>query len=426
MVADQAYYQNEELKNITLPMEIKEIGQFAFARSVLESISIPDGVENICYGAFYHCDNLLQAALPDSIMNVEPKAFSHTLWVDNFLKNGDGGDGDFLISGGVLVAYRGNSAQVTVPEDVRVIAAEAFVKHSEIESLTLPESLLVVGEGAFEGCRGLKNLTVGKHLQEIKDRAFAGCGITSLELPASVTDIGLKAFDDTVQLSFLGEAPDRTYETSAQRLSNEEYRIYGEQTGQAGVSVVGAENVSARLSGANKSYVLSVEKRTQSVEMENAFSRNLNSAIPDGTVIYDLSLSDNSNVPLIKLGRQLLTVTMPVPETLSGQELKVAALDRNGQLELLASEVILLDGVEAVRFQTNRLSQVAVYGTGVAYEDIRIVNMSAPNEESDLAASLQQQPLLIIKWFFIVTLFIIGTCFLLLKQGTKKLLRHKI
>lgn len=417
IVADQSYYRSGDITNAALPQGVVEIGQFAFARSVLKNISVPNSVENICYGAFYHCDNLAQMSLPESVMNVEPKAFSYTLWVDNFLKSGEGGSGDFLISGGVLVAYRGNTAQVIIPDSVRVIAAEAFMEHSEIESLTLPESLLVVGEGAFEGCSGLKNLTPGSNLQKIKDRAFADCGLTQLELPASVTEIGLKAFDESVQLSFLGEAPDRTYETSAQRLSNERYRVYGEETGETGVSVVGEENASAILSGVNKSYTLSVKEVERSSEMENAFSRNLHTSVPEGTVIYDLSLTDSSNIPLTKLGKQLLTVTIPVPKALGGQELKAVTLDRNGQLELLASEVILLDGEEAIRFQTNHLSLFAVYGTGVAYENIRIVNMSAPNEKSDMMSSWQRQPLLWVKWLFAATFLIIGT---------NKLLRHKI
>lgn len=417
IVADQAYYQSNSLKSVALQQGIVEIGQFSFARSVLENISMPDSVEIICYGAFYHCDNLAAVDLPESIMNVEPKAFSHTLWVDNFLNNDKAENGDFLISGGVLVAYRGNAAQVVVPNGVRIIAAEAFMGHTEIESLTLPESLLVVGEGAFEGCHALKSLTLGSNLQELKDRAFAGCSLMQFTLPASVKKLGLKAFDETVQLSFLGEEPARTYEVSAQRLSNEQYRAYKDKAGEAGVAVLGAENVYAALSGADKSYTLSVKETAQSDEMEKAFSRVLHTSVPEGTVIYDLSLTDSSNIPLTKLGRQLLTVTMPVPEAFGGQEVKVVALDRNGQLELLDSEVILLDGVESIQFQTNHLSLFAVYGTGIVCENIRIVNMSAPGGESKMTPFAQIQPLLWVKWLFAVTFLIIGT---------NKLLRHKI
>ncbi len=426
IVADQAYYRSDKLQNVSLMQGITEIGQFSFARSTLESISMPDSVEAICYGAFYHCDNLDDVILPESIMNVEPKAFSYTSWVNHFLQDAGDEEGDFLISGGVLVAYRGSTADVMIPEETRVIAAEAFLGHTEIESLTLPESLLVVGEGAFEGCTSLKTLTFGHQVQRIKDRAFANCGLTKLSLPESVNELGLRAFDEAVQLSTDSEGITRTYEASAQRLSNEKYRVYGETKGQAGVIVAGMENVSASLTGADREYILSVERVSQSSEMEAAFLRNLKTEVPKDIVLYDLTLSDESSIPLTKLGKQLLTVTIPVPETLKGQELKVVTLDRNGQLEFLESELLMADGVETVQFKTNYLSMVAVYGTGIAYENIRIVNMSAPTEEGSLMQNVLSRPLHSVKWLLSTVLLIAGVCLTVQKGGTNKLLRHKI
>ena len=78
------------------------------------------------------------------------------------------------------MAYRGTSAEVKVPESVRVIAAEAFQDHSEIESVSLPDSLLTIGEGAFEDCSSLSRITFGKKLEEIKDRAFRGTALTEV------------------------------------------------------------------------------------------------------------------------------------------------------------------------------------------------------------------------------------------------------
>ena len=54
VVADQAFYRSRELTDVVLPDGIREIGQFSFARSSLESMVIPQGVEKISYGAFYH------------------------------------------------------------------------------------------------------------------------------------------------------------------------------------------------------------------------------------------------------------------------------------------------------------------------------------------------------------------------------------
>ena len=183
IVADQAYYRDAALGNMTLEDGISRIGEFSFARSSLTSIGLPQGLEHIGYGAFYHCSRLADVALPDSVMCVEPKAFEHSLWVDSFLAGGSPEDGeesaeagDFLVTGGVLVAYRGDSKEVAVPEGVRVIAGEAFRGHTEMERVALPDSLLVIGEGAFEGCTGLGEIALGKNVEEIKDRAFLGNG----------------------------------------------------------------------------------------------------------------------------------------------------------------------------------------------------------------------------------------------------------
>lgn len=40
---------------------------------------------------------------------------------------------DFLISGDILVAYKGNLPEVVIPDGVRVIAEEAFRNHTELK-----------------------------------------------------------------------------------------------------------------------------------------------------------------------------------------------------------------------------------------------------------------------------------------------------
>lgn len=365
IVADQAYYRNANLTDMNLPDGIQEVGQFAFARSSLASIELPEGLEQISYGAFYHCGQLSDVVLPDSVMCVEPKAFEHTLWVDSFLAgDGDGSAdaGDFLISGGVLVAYRGDSAQAAVPEGVRVIAGEAFQNHTEIERVALPDSLLTVGEGAFEGCTGLSEIVFGKNVEEIKDRAFLGNAMTETTLPASVKKVGLQAFGNTI-IAYSGEEAEYTYETSATRLANEAYRVYdGTQAEEPGVTVEGLTGASASLAGAARSYVLTVETPEDISRMEIAFQRSFQSGIPEDMVIYELTLTDASGIPLAKLGSQALDVELPIPEALRGQNLQLAIFDRNGQLEPLAAEQILLDSGERLYFRLDYVSTIGIWG----------------------------------------------------------------
>lgn len=371
IVADQAYYRSDSIEAVSLKQGISEIGQFAFARSTLKTIEIPEGVTDIGYGAFYHCDSLENVSLPESVMNVEPKAFAYTAMLENFKNDGTA----FLVNGGVLLAYNGSDSQVFVPGGIRIIAAEVFAGHGEIESIRLPDSVLVVGEAAFEGCTGLRQVNFGTGVEQIKDRAFAGCSsLEAVKLPASVQTTGIQAFGDA-EVIYSGSIPKESYEISATRLSNEQYRDVRQESGQPGVTVIGAEPSAARLEGAARSYILKVEQKTDGSEVETAWRRAMSEGMPEDMVVYDLQLTDNSGIPLTKLGRSGLNVVLPLPESLSGQELKMVTLDRNGQLEAVGVERVMLEGVECFRFRTTHLSLFGVYGVGPAKSEIREVNV---------------------------------------------------
>ncbi len=405
IVADQAFYRSDSLEKVTLKEGITEIGQFAFARSTLKEIQIPEGVANICYGAFYHCDDLESVLLPESVMNVEPKAFDYTSMMENFKNSGT----DFLVNGGVLLGYNGSDSQVFVPGGIRVIAAEVFAGHEEIESIRLPDSVLVVGEGAFKDCTNLRQVNLGTGVEQIKDRAFAGCSrLEAVKLPASVKTVGLQAFGNA-EVIYNGSEPQRTYEISATRLSNEPYRDVASEQAQPGVTVVGAVPSTARLEGASRSYTLLVELKEDKSEVEAAWKRAMDGELPENMTVYNLRLTDNSGIPLTKLGRSGLNVVLPLPESLVGQELKLVTLDRNGQLEAVGVERVMLEGTECFRFRTTHLSLFGIYGVGPSSSEIREVSVymnsysAGPNERAESVNLV-----MILKYVFGAAVLILG------------------
>lgn len=129
-----AFYREANLRDFTFPDDVAAIEKFAFARSNLSSISIPEGVTRIGYGAFYHCDALSVVVIPDSVTVIEENAFSHTPWLDNWLAGGGEEEttetsesDDFLVVGdGVLLAYRGNEKNPVLPETVKSIVPGAL------------------------------------------------------------------------------------------------------------------------------------------------------------------------------------------------------------------------------------------------------------------------------------------------------------
>lgn len=145
-IPEWKYYRNQSVKAVSIPEGTTEIGRFAFSRSSLQNVTFPEGVTTIDYAAFYHCDDLISVSLPDTVTRVEAKAFMHTGWMDDFEENSMDA---FLVSGDVLLAYKGELPEVTIPDGVRVIADEVFRSHTELKRVHLPASVTNIGDSVF-------------------------------------------------------------------------------------------------------------------------------------------------------------------------------------------------------------------------------------------------------------------------------------
>lgn len=428
VIADQAYYKDRTLQEIVLPEQIQEVGEFAFARSTASRLYVPEGVEQISFGAFYHADQLIEVTLASTVRKVEPESFGHTPWVERFLENGEGGQGEFLISGGVLVAYRGEEPVVEIPEGVRVIAAECFQGRKELQKIVLPESLTDIGEGAFEDCSSLQELEWKNGLFTIGDRAFAGCSLEEVTVPGTVKELGLGAFDSGTAVYFLGKEPTDTHESSAERLSNENYRFVQKdsETGRkqgGSVLVLGMTGARASLSGAMRPYTLSLNSSAEQEDLnraKKAFSLNIGKNLPQNALIIKTDFSDDSGIPITRLGKQILSVYLPIPENLAGQELSVCQYDRNGQLEPVPVRYVNSGDQLYVLLELNHVFDLVLTGTGEGLLAERIEEMSGETvqdaAEGNYNEVLSQQtekkgtsfakenqpreitPLLIIKW----------------------------
>ena len=371
VIADQAYYKDEALQEIIIPEGISEIGELAFARSKATALYVPNGALKICYAAFYHCDGLSNVVLPDSVRKVEPKAFKYTAWTENFLKTGAGGNGDFLISGGVLVQYRGTDTEIVIPDGVRVIAAECFQGADTLEKVTFPESLTDIGEAAFEGCGKLSEIVWKNGLLTIGDRAFSGCALTEVTIPGTLQSLGLGAFDDDVSREYLGKQPARTHETSAERLSNEAYRrieTAEDSSVQGGsVLVLGMTGASARLDKAERPYTLRLslsQDGTELLQARESIARNIGKNAGSELYVLHCTFSDDSGIPITKLGKNALVMELPVPEELKNQEILVYQYDRNGQVSPLTVRYIRNEEQLYLQIETNQAFDMILEGTG--------------------------------------------------------------
>lgn len=121
-VPANAFYGVNTLKEVVIPKGVTNIEEFAFARSSVTSVAIPEGTTSIGYASFYHCDNLKEVSIPSSVATIEDKAFEHTPWLQDWYVNGES---DYLIVGdGVLLAYKGEAEDYVKPANVKYVACE--------------------------------------------------------------------------------------------------------------------------------------------------------------------------------------------------------------------------------------------------------------------------------------------------------------
>lgn len=153
----------------TVPGDIREIGEYAFAYCKdLYTLNIPDNV-TIAENAFYHNEVIEEVNLPQTLTVIK----ENTFWGCIRLKT------------------------VEIPDSVTEIKAFAFNCCQAMEALTFPKSLVTLGEGAFQGCLALREVTVPSAIGTLPPRAFDACiRLETVEIQEGITQIGNYAFYD--------------------------------------------------------------------------------------------------------------------------------------------------------------------------------------------------------------------------------------
>jgi uncharacterized repeat protein (TIGR02543 family) len=196
-IGDSAFRNVNALTNITIPANVKTIGEYAFANwnydlsapMALTTVTFEAGgqLERIERGAFQHQRSLSQITIPASVTSIGDNAFQWN--------------------------RRLTSLSFESGSKLRSIGSYAFENARLLTNITLPASVTSIGDQAFGFTYALNSVSFesGSQLRSIGRAAFESAGILStITIPAGVTSIGDRAIrnlnpDSTVY--FLGNAP---------------------------------------------------------------------------------------------------------------------------------------------------------------------------------------------------------------------------
>ena len=221
------------LKSITIPEGITNIGKIAFENcTALTSITIPNSVTNIGEFAFGNATSLTSITIGSGVTSIGSRAFSETESISKFVclsphitsikefSLSNHTNLDTLIASAAFFNMSEES-QTTAPKHLQyasVIGGEltdnafGFIRRSnktlKVLDLTNATNTTITDE-VLKNCHNIEELYLPSNLTHIPYMGVAECvKLHSITIPASVVEIGGRAFENCRMLSSVNFAKD--------------------------------------------------------------------------------------------------------------------------------------------------------------------------------------------------------------------------
>lgn len=196
-IDDEAFANEFDLEEVTLPESLVEIGDFAFLDcDKLKEITIPGKVENIGQSAFSSCDSLEKVYFSNNkhLKTIHMFAFNRCEALQKIinLENtslkiiGDSAFEDCL-----------SLKEFHMPNTVTNLGYKAFIDCTSLEKVTLSKNLTSFEGYSFQDCTSLKEVYNLQYISNFSECDFEGC--SSLEAVIISNDVdSIKCVDEYV------------------------------------------------------------------------------------------------------------------------------------------------------------------------------------------------------------------------------------
>ena len=252
-ISGRAFEHCVNLKDVTIPDGITEIGLEAFWKAGLTKVVIPsmeslqsgytfkecNNLESVVFKngilflynyAFEDCENLTSVTIPESVISIGGGFFAGCGKLTEI--NIDSNNKKYCSENGIIynkdkteiIAYPSLKGTYTIPDYITSIGDGAFMGNYGLTSIKIHSGISIgdqvfeycneltnveidsgsqtigkIGELAFAYCRKLKEIKIPNTVTSIENMAFYYSGLEKIQIPPSVTKIDSTAFQNTNQ-----------------------------------------------------------------------------------------------------------------------------------------------------------------------------------------------------------------------------------
>lgn len=182
-IGDDAFLENDYIKEVFLHEGVLEIGDYAFEScEQLETVHLSEGIFKIGFEAFCGCKNLRSLVLPKSLRVVRGSAFEScknlekvTIFSENLVMSNRvfmgcdklADENGFIVVKDMLFDYIGQEEYVTIPDGVVIIGGSCFAGNKTVKTILCPSSTTTIQDFAFIACNNLESITMPRNLAKI-------------------------------------------------------------------------------------------------------------------------------------------------------------------------------------------------------------------------------------------------------------------
>lgn len=203
-------FEGTGIESFKAPVNMTELPKGIFRNCVkLKSIDL-EGVRSLGAFSFYGCNALTEVTFPETLGDIESSAFAYCASLSKVVFEAE--NINFLHSSNHPPFMETAVKELVIPAKVKsIVAAQPFptVERVTFESgsscekyglntpliseISLPEGLKELSIGTFANCANLKSVVLPEGLLAIGEYCFSESAVETLDLPASLSELGVHA-----------------------------------------------------------------------------------------------------------------------------------------------------------------------------------------------------------------------------------------